>query len=166
MNFSSEKIVETLRKKYPVGARVKLVKMDDTQAPPVGTCGTVRGVDDTGSILVSWDNGSSLNIVYGEDQCVLCENSHLSIKEAILLYCKQKHPSSCCIPTNELGYLEVDILFENNGQEDETEFDIKPAHFDYVQGKCKELEDLWKEFCKENNFKQNSVISIRLKGGW
>ena len=43
--------------------------MDDFQAPPVGTKGTVRGVDDTASILVNWDNGSHLNVVYGEDSC-------------------------------------------------------------------------------------------------
>ena len=43
--------------------------MDDIQAPPVGTKGTVRGVDDIGSIMVSWDNGSSLSVAYGEDSC-------------------------------------------------------------------------------------------------
>ena len=41
--------------------------MDDFQAPPIGTKGTVVGVDDTGSLLMSWDNGSGLNVVYGED---------------------------------------------------------------------------------------------------
>ena len=69
MKFPSREIVEDLRREYPAGARVELVKMDDPQAPPIGTLGTVRGVDDTGSILVSWDNGSGLNVVYGEDQC-------------------------------------------------------------------------------------------------
>ena len=29
--------------------------------------GTVLGVDDTGSLLMRWDNGSGLNVVYGED---------------------------------------------------------------------------------------------------
>ena len=43
--------------------------MDDPQAPPTGTFGTVLGVDDTGSIMVRWDNGSGLNVVYGEDVC-------------------------------------------------------------------------------------------------
>lgn len=54
---------------YPVGCRVELVRMDDVQAPPIGTKGTVYGVDDTGSILVNWDNGSGLNVVYGIDSC-------------------------------------------------------------------------------------------------
>ena len=65
--FTSKEIVETIRKRYPVGCRVRLVKMDDVQAPPVGTLGTVYGVDDTVSLLVRWDNGSGLNVVYGED---------------------------------------------------------------------------------------------------
>ncbi len=58
---------EELLKQYPVGSRVRLLKMDDIQAPPIGTLGTVKGVDDILSILVSWDNGSGLNVVYGED---------------------------------------------------------------------------------------------------
>ena len=62
-----DKIVEMLRKEYPKGTRIELLKMDDFQAPPVGSKGTVVGVDDIGSILVHWDNGRSLNIVYGED---------------------------------------------------------------------------------------------------
>lgn len=69
MLFPPREIVEKVRKEYPVGSRVELVRMDDMQAPPIGTKGTVRGVDDTASILVRWDNGSSLNVVYGEDLC-------------------------------------------------------------------------------------------------
>ena len=41
--------------------------MNDIQAPPAGIKGTVYGVDDTGSLLVHWDNGSGLNVIYGED---------------------------------------------------------------------------------------------------
>ena len=44
-----------------------LVKMDDIQAPPVGTQGTVRFVDDIGTVHVSWDNGSSLGAAMGAD---------------------------------------------------------------------------------------------------
>ncbi len=45
------------------------MKMDDCQAPPIGTKGTVLGVDDIASIMVAWDNGSGLNVAYGEDIC-------------------------------------------------------------------------------------------------
>lgn len=67
MRFPSKEIVESVRKRYPVGCRVELVQMDDVQAPPAGTKGTVIGVDDTGSLLMRWDTGSGLNVVYGED---------------------------------------------------------------------------------------------------
>ncbi len=67
--FVKREIVERLRKQYPVGTRVELVRMNDEQAPPIGTHGTVTGVDDLGSIMVSWDNGGSLSVVYGEDLC-------------------------------------------------------------------------------------------------
>lgn len=67
--FVKREIVERLRRQYPAGTRVKLVRMEDEQASPIGTCGTVLGVDDLGSIMVSWDNGGSLSVVYGEDLC-------------------------------------------------------------------------------------------------
>ena len=51
MRFPSKETVERIRKEYPVGTRVELVQMDDPQAPPVGTKGTVRGVDDIGSSI-------------------------------------------------------------------------------------------------------------------
>lgn len=69
MRFPSKEIVEHIRKEYPKGTRVELVQMDDIQAPPTGTKGTVVGVDDTASIMVHWDNGSGLHVVYGEDKC-------------------------------------------------------------------------------------------------
>lgn len=67
MRFPRRETVEKIRSEYPIGTRVELVKMDDVQAPPVGTKGTVRGVDDTASLLVDWDNGCGLNVIYGED---------------------------------------------------------------------------------------------------
>ena len=69
MRFPSRATVERVRREYPVGCRVELVRMDDPQAPPIGTLGTVRGVDDIGSIMVSWDNGCGLSVAYGEDSC-------------------------------------------------------------------------------------------------
>lgn len=66
---ASKTVVQDLRKRFPAGTRVELVQMDDPQAPPIGTKGTVTGVDDTGSILVAWDTGCGLNVVYGVDIC-------------------------------------------------------------------------------------------------
>ena len=68
MQFPSKAIVDHLRQIYPAGTRVELLQMEDTQAPPVGTKGTVYGVDDTGSLMVNWDNGSGLNVIYGVDR--------------------------------------------------------------------------------------------------
>lgn len=65
--YPDKYIIERLRQDYPVGSRIELVRMDDPQAPPIGTKGTVRGVDDIGSIMVNWDNGSCLSAVYGKD---------------------------------------------------------------------------------------------------
>lgn len=61
-------IPEQLRREYPVGCLVELLQMDDVTAPHVGTMGTVTGIDDTGSIMVDLDNGSSLNVLYGIDR--------------------------------------------------------------------------------------------------
>lgn len=69
MRLPSRELVKHIRDAYPVGTRVELVQMDDPQAPPIGTRGTVLGVDDIGSIMVSWDNGSGLSVAYGEDRC-------------------------------------------------------------------------------------------------
>jgi len=73
-NFPSRESVERIRKQYPVGCRVELLRMDDPQAPPSGTKGTVRYVDDIGSLGVTWDNGSTLQVVYGEDICRRCDD--------------------------------------------------------------------------------------------
>lgn len=67
MRFPSKETVERVRAQYPKGTRVELVRTDDRQAPPVGTKGTVLGVDDTASLLMRRDNGSGLNVVYDED---------------------------------------------------------------------------------------------------
>ena len=68
--------LQRLRETYPAGTRVELLQMDDPQAPPIGTCGTVIGVDDIGSIMVRWDNGCGLSVAYGEDRCrKICEEA-------------------------------------------------------------------------------------------
>lgn len=51
-----------IKEQYPKGTRIMLKQMDDVQAPPFGTLGTVQGVDGIGNILVQWDNGSTLSV--------------------------------------------------------------------------------------------------------
>ncbi len=68
--FPNEEIVKKLRKEYPEGTRIALVQMDDPYSKLVpGDRGTVKSVDDAGTIHVSWDRGSSLGLAYGEDKC-------------------------------------------------------------------------------------------------
>lgn len=125
MNYNYE-IVKKLRKQFPVNCRIVLDKMDDPQAPPVGTAGTVLGVDDAGSILVKWDAGGSLNIVYGEDKCHRIYPVKAKDGKAIPL--KHRCPPGCriildqgffdipagtigtvaAIPDNQLVYLRMD----------------------------------------------------------
>ena len=59
-----------LRERFPKGCRVELVSMNDpySRLRP-GDKGTVLFVDDIGTVHVSWDCGSSLGVVYGEDSC-------------------------------------------------------------------------------------------------
>lgn len=60
--------VEYLKAQYPSGTRVELIYMQDPYRNlPQGLKGTVRAVDDIGTIHVNWDNGCSLGVVYGVD---------------------------------------------------------------------------------------------------
>lgn len=57
-----------LKDKFPVGTKVKVTNMKDPVRPvPPGTIGEVVGVDDAGTIHVSWENGQGLGLVYGVD---------------------------------------------------------------------------------------------------
>ena len=63
-----KKVVYILRQRFRPGMRIRLIHMDDSQAPPAGTEGTVVDVDDIGNVLMRWDNGSSLNLIPDEDE--------------------------------------------------------------------------------------------------
>ena len=94
-DFPSRRTIEDLKARYTKGMRVRLLKMDDPHAPDVGTLGTVMGVDDIGSLLVRWDNGSRLNVVYGEDFVEFVarnqESEELLTKLEALRGCKVKN---------------------------------------------------------------------------
>lgn len=55
--------VNEVKQTYMPGTRIRLLKMVDMQAPPVGSEGAVRGVDDAGQGMGTWDTGSSLSVV-------------------------------------------------------------------------------------------------------
>ena len=82
--FPDRKTVERIRAQYPAGTRVRLLSMDDPQAPPIGTEGTVIGVDDAGNIMMSWDNGGGLNLVYGVDSFQIVPTMTDKVREQIL----------------------------------------------------------------------------------
>ena len=66
--FPSKEVVENLRKAYPEGTRLALISMEDPYSKLLpGDRGTVKHVDDGGTIHMSWDRGGSLGLVYGED---------------------------------------------------------------------------------------------------
>jgi len=71
MRTISKAQLEALRAQFPKGSTVVLERMDDVQAPPIGTLGEVLFVDDLGTIHVGWRTGSSLGVVFGEDSCRL-----------------------------------------------------------------------------------------------
>lgn len=75
----SKEKVEAVRKMYPIGSRVEIVKMNDpyTKMPP-GTTGTVDFVDDMATVFCLWDNGSSLGAVFGEDEIKKIQNSYMA----------------------------------------------------------------------------------------
>ena len=61
-------IAKSLRERYPIGSRIKLLSMGDDPRPiPPGTKGTVEGVDDIATVFVRFDNGRNLGLAYGED---------------------------------------------------------------------------------------------------
>lgn len=59
---------EINKRLYPPGTRIELIKMNDPYAPvePL-TTGTVVAVDDSGSLIMKWDNGRTLSVIPGED---------------------------------------------------------------------------------------------------
>lgn len=65
----NRELVKELRATYTAGTRVELLSMDDPyRNMKPGLKGTVRAVDDIGTIHIAWDNGCSLGVVYGIDR--------------------------------------------------------------------------------------------------
>ena len=123
MKLPSDKELKEMRERYPEGARVELIQMDDPQAPPVGTKGTVVGVDDAGSIMVKWDNGSSLNLAYGKDRCRLLVGEFTeTVRDQILAVRDTGETNMFDVPkvqeiANRLGYYDLVIFLMDHQKE-------------------------------------------------
>ncbi len=68
MDYEHESTLAELKKRFPAGALVELVKMEDGDSPPVGTKGNVLHVDALGTVHVLWETGSTLGIVPTVDE--------------------------------------------------------------------------------------------------
>ena len=65
----SRQTLERLRKEYPAGTRVELIRLDDPYRKiPSGTIGTVEFVDDAGQLHTVWDGHGALAMIYGVDE--------------------------------------------------------------------------------------------------
>ena len=86
--MTDKELVQRMKDTYPVGTRIVLDFMGDDPRPiPPGTKGTVRVVDDMGTVHCDFENGRRLGLIPGEDsfhvdmerekeeriQVVLCE---------------------------------------------------------------------------------------------
>ena len=70
MTIIHPEMLKQLKAYYTAGTRVMLIRMSDPYTNlRHGDCGTVAMVDDIGTIHVNWDRGSSLGVVFGEDEC-------------------------------------------------------------------------------------------------
>lgn len=70
-----KQLLRNMRILYPRGTRIKLIEMNDPHAPKPGTCGTVLDIDDAGSILIRWDDGSQLSLLVDADKFEKIEES-------------------------------------------------------------------------------------------
>lgn len=66
--FNDQAYVDSIKRRYPEGSRIVLDYMGDDPHPiEPGTRGTVRHVDDIGTVHVDFDNGRRLGLIPGED---------------------------------------------------------------------------------------------------
>jgi hypothetical protein len=120
MRIPSEDEIRNLYEYYPAGARVELLEMWDQQAPPIGTKGTVRYVDDIGSIGVDWDTGSSLSVAFGADRCrSLVPEFTQTVRDQILKIRESGKSNMLLVPAVQriafdLGYYELVLFIEDH----------------------------------------------------
>ena len=66
--FIDKELVRRMKEQYPPGTRIQLEHMGNEPRPIApGTRGTVRIVDDIGTVHCDFDNGRRLGLIPGED---------------------------------------------------------------------------------------------------
>ena len=81
-DFLRPEQVERIRQQYSAGTRICCDNMsDDPQPIEPETLGTVRGVDDAGQVMVSWDNDRSLSLIPMVDSFHIAEPSEELVDE-------------------------------------------------------------------------------------
>lgn len=132
--------LKRLREEFPAGCRVMLLQMNDEQAPPPGTTGTVDHVDDVGTIHVKWNNGSGLGVVHGADSCIRVEDTTppRPKKHRVEVTCEITYRRSFEVELDDENYenlLEgntqgIDDLFENVECHKDSDYERDYAVFD------------------------------------
>ena len=65
---AERRFAQRMKDNYPPGTRIMLLQMGDDPRPiEPNTRGTVRAVDDMGTLHCDFDNGRQLGVVPGED---------------------------------------------------------------------------------------------------
>lgn len=66
--YTDENLVKRTKATYPAGTRIELDQMGEDPRPIApGTRGTVKLVDDIGTVHCIFDNGRCLGLIPGED---------------------------------------------------------------------------------------------------
>ena len=130
MKTPNKEQIEILRKRYRPGTVVELTSaMEDPYHPlPAGLRGEVRGVDDAGQIMMSWNGGGSLSLIPGVDSFRVVEETPKpvmseQVREQILSL--RLHPEApnmfsvneVQILANRLGYFELVVFLAEHRKE-------------------------------------------------
>lgn len=66
--YTDRDFVKSVKEQYPAGTRIMLLFMGDDPRPiPPGSRGTVRVVDDMGTVHCDFDNGRRMGLIPGID---------------------------------------------------------------------------------------------------
>ena len=112
-----EELVQRIKDTYPEGARIVLDHMGDDPHPiPPGTKGTVRIVDDLGTVHCDFDNGRHLGLILSEDIFHLDKEQYIKV-----VLCEPGKKARVTTVMNNLeslqkmvgGYIEATYPFED-----------------------------------------------------